>query len=84
VLAAAGHIPSEGETVDVDGHLLVAEKVEGRRIGSVRIVTATGVPHRLVGGDRAGSVDTTAAASGDPSAAGPGETGTSGRDGTAP
>ncbi|HET7489467.1 MAG TPA: hemolysin family protein [Acidimicrobiales bacterium] len=32
-----GHVPTEGESVEVDGHLLVAEKVQGRRIGSVRI-----------------------------------------------
>jgi putative hemolysin len=32
-----GHVPTEGEAVDVDGHRLVAEKVQGRRIGRVRI-----------------------------------------------
>ena len=32
-----GHVPTEGETVDADGHRLVAEKVQGRRIGRVRI-----------------------------------------------
>jgi putative hemolysin len=32
-----GHVPSEGETVVVDGHLLRAERVQGRRIGRVRI-----------------------------------------------
>ena len=32
-----GHVPAEGEAVDVDGHRLVAEKVQGRRIGRVRI-----------------------------------------------
>ena len=32
-----GHVPVEGETVEVDGHRLVAEKVQGRRIGRVRI-----------------------------------------------
>jgi putative hemolysin len=32
-----GHVPSEGESAEVDGHLLVAERVEGRRIGRVRI-----------------------------------------------
>ncbi len=32
-----GHVPAEGETVKVDGHVLRAERVQGRRIGRVRI-----------------------------------------------
>ncbi len=32
-----GHVPSEGEAVEHDGHRLAAEKVQGRRIGRVRI-----------------------------------------------
>lgn len=32
-----GHIPHEGETVDADEHVLRAERVQGRRIGRVRI-----------------------------------------------
>ncbi len=32
-----GHVPIEGESVDVNGHRLHAEKVQGRRIGRVRI-----------------------------------------------
>jgi len=32
-----GHIPHEGESVESDGHLLSAERVQGRRIGRVRI-----------------------------------------------
>ncbi len=32
-----GHVPSEGEAAEADGHRLVAEKVQGRRIGRVRI-----------------------------------------------
>ena len=35
-----GHVPAEGESVDHDGYRLVAEKVQGRRIGRVRIVAA--------------------------------------------
>ncbi|HET9441834.1 MAG TPA: hemolysin family protein [Acidimicrobiales bacterium] len=35
-----GHVPTEGEAVDHDGHRLVAEKVQGRRIGRVRILAA--------------------------------------------
>jgi putative hemolysin len=48
-----GHVPHEGETVDVDGHLLRAERVTGRRIGRVRITRrsddwepAEAEPHR--------------------------------------
>jgi CBS domain containing-hemolysin-like protein len=33
-----GHVPAEGEPVEQDGYKLVAEKVQGRRIGRVRIV----------------------------------------------
>jgi CBS domain containing-hemolysin-like protein len=32
-----GHVPVDGESVEVDGHRLTAEKVQGRRIGRVRI-----------------------------------------------
>jgi putative hemolysin len=32
-----GHVPTEGETVELDGHRLRAERVQGRRIGRVRI-----------------------------------------------
>jgi len=38
-----GHVPTEGEAVEVDGHRLIAEKVQGRRIGRVRI-TKVGSP----------------------------------------
>lgn len=34
-----GHVPTEGETVEFDGHRLTAEKVQGRRISRVRIST---------------------------------------------
>jgi len=33
-----GHVPTEGESVECDGYRLAAEKVQGRRIGRVRIV----------------------------------------------
>ena len=32
-----GHVPSEGEAVEADGHRLIAEKVQRRRIGRVRV-----------------------------------------------
>ena len=32
-----GHVPQEGERIEVDGHVLRAERVTGRRIGRVRI-----------------------------------------------
>jgi putative hemolysin len=35
-----GHVPTEGESVAVDGYSLTAEKVQGRRIGRVRIAPA--------------------------------------------
>jgi CBS domain containing-hemolysin-like protein len=44
VLAVSGHVPTEGESVEIDGHLLVAEKLQGRRIGSVRILRLNGPP----------------------------------------
>ncbi|MEX2659123.1 MAG: hemolysin family protein [Acidimicrobiales bacterium] len=34
-----GHVPSEGEELVVQGHVLRAEKVQGRRIGRIRIST---------------------------------------------
>lgn len=36
-LHLSGHVPQEGESVDVDGYTLVAERVQRRRIGQVRI-----------------------------------------------
>jgi putative hemolysin len=37
VLDAAGRVPRQGEAVEVEGFRLVAERVQGRRIGRVRI-----------------------------------------------
>lgn len=37
-----GHVPVEGEAADVDGHRLIAERVQGRRIGRVRILATGG------------------------------------------
>ncbi|MBA2625406.1 MAG: HlyC/CorC family transporter [Acidimicrobiia bacterium] len=37
VFSKLGHVPAEDEVVEVDGHRLRAEQVEGRRIGRVRI-----------------------------------------------
>ncbi|HVC14989.1 MAG TPA: hemolysin family protein [Acidimicrobiales bacterium] len=47
MLAVGGRIPAEGESVDVDGVRLVAERVQGRRISRVRILRTrpAGVPH---------------------------------------
>jgi putative hemolysin len=46
-----GRVPVEGESVDVDGVRLVAERVEGHRIGRIRISPLPGhgsghTPHR--------------------------------------
>jgi len=32
-----GHVPTEGETVEIDGHVLRAERVQARRIGRVHL-----------------------------------------------
>jgi putative hemolysin len=48
-----GHVPVEGESVRVDGHLLRAERVQGRRIGRVRVSRVPDVP--AGDGDTAGS-----------------------------
>jgi putative hemolysin len=40
VYSLLGHVPTEGEGVDCDGHRLIAERVQGRRIGRVRIAKA--------------------------------------------
>jgi len=37
LLDLAGHVPFEGEAVDAEGIRLIAERVQGRRIGQVRI-----------------------------------------------
>src|SRR5436190_6561802 len=37
LIGLLGHVPTEGETVTCDGHRFRAEKVQGRRIGRVRI-----------------------------------------------
>ena len=37
VLAISGRVPTEGESVDVDGVRLVAQRVQGRRVSRVRI-----------------------------------------------
>jgi CBS domain containing-hemolysin-like protein len=37
MMAQAGRIPSEGESIEVDGYRLVAGNVEGQRIGSVTV-----------------------------------------------
>jgi putative hemolysin len=46
ILAVSGHVPSEGESVELDGVRLVAQRVQGRRISRVRIerVAPAGVP----------------------------------------
>ncbi|MDQ3107757.1 MAG: hemolysin family protein [Actinomycetota bacterium] len=44
VFNVLGHVPSEGEVVEHDGYRLAAEKVQGRRIGRVRISKAPPAP----------------------------------------
>jgi putative hemolysin len=39
VYSLLGHVPTEGESASLDGYRLTAERVQGRRIGRVRIAT---------------------------------------------
>ncbi|MCU1451287.1 MAG: hypothetical protein JWP02_3457 [Acidimicrobiales bacterium] len=39
-----GHVPTEGESAEYDSHRLTAEKVQGRRIGRVRIAKLVRAP----------------------------------------
>lgn len=63
-----GHIPTEGEAVEAADHRLVAEKVQGRRIGRVRIAPASRESRALDGADGSGVADPS-----EVSPAGPGE-----------
>jgi putative hemolysin len=60
-----GHVPVEGESVQVDGWQLTAQRIQGRRIGRVRIVPAS-APTRAArstegaAGDMEGAVTRTA------------------------
>ena len=40
-----GRVPVEGESVEVDGLTLVAERVEGNRVGRIRIVPLGAAAH---------------------------------------
>jgi magnesium and cobalt exporter, CNNM family len=42
-----GHVPEEGEAADFDGHRLVAQKVDGRRIA--RVLIGVSVPEGAAG-----------------------------------
>jgi len=44
-----GRIPSEGESVEVGGMRLVAEKVQGNRIGRIRVVPLSSPSEQAVG-----------------------------------
>jgi putative hemolysin len=60
-----GHVPVEGESVQVDGWQLTAQRIQGRRIGRVRIVPASAPTsaHRSTegaAGDMEGAVTRTA------------------------
>jgi CBS domain containing-hemolysin-like protein len=44
VFSLLGHVPTEGESVEANGHRLAAEKIQGRRIGRVRIAKLPGDP----------------------------------------
>ena len=44
LLAALGHLPGEGESVEVSGRKLAVTQLDGRRIARVRVGQAPGVP----------------------------------------
>lgn len=44
VLHLLGHVPTEGEAVEIEGWRLTAERVQGRRIGRVRLSRLDGHP----------------------------------------
>jgi CBS domain containing-hemolysin-like protein len=58
VYGLLGHVPTEGEAVETDGYRLVAERVQGRRIGRVRVakkLAPGGAPDPVGEPDRAAS-----------------------------
>ena len=54
VYGLLGHVPTEGETVESEGRKLTAERVQGRRIGRVRI-SEVAVPQGAASPDTAGA-----------------------------
>jgi putative hemolysin len=46
-----GHVPTEGESVNADGHRLTAEKVHRRRIGQIRITRVVSAAARADGAE---------------------------------
>jgi CBS domain containing-hemolysin-like protein len=55
MLHLLGHIPTEGESVECDGMVMVADRVQGRRIARVRITprpTASDAPDEAARSDR--------------------------------
>ena len=55
IYSRLGHIPIEGEAVDVDGWRLTAQRIQGRRIGRVRMTRLSG-DQDDAGGTDGGSV----------------------------
>lgn len=83
-----GHVPAEGERVDFDGYAMTAEKVQGRRVGRVRIATPFPVPQQPgEDGDTAHSDEGSAEAGSSPGDrdrhGGPGDGGSAGEGGAA-
>jgi putative hemolysin len=39
-MAQLGHLPQLGESVDVEGHRLTVEELDGRRVARVRVAAA--------------------------------------------
>src|SRR5258706_16349775 len=42
VFGRLGHVPTDGESVEFEGHTFTAEKVDGRRISLVRVTPIPG------------------------------------------
>jgi putative hemolysin len=59
VLNVLGHVPVDGESIETSGWRLVAERVQGRRIGRVRLTRLDGPADHGDGDDGEGAVEAT-------------------------
>jgi putative hemolysin len=59
VLNVLGHVPVDGESIETSGWRLVAERVQGRRIGRVRLTRLSGPAGAGDGEDGEGTVEAT-------------------------
>jgi magnesium and cobalt exporter, CNNM family len=59
VLNLLGHVPADGESIESDGWRLTAERVQGRRIGRVRLSRLPGAPDEPAGDEGEAAVEAT-------------------------